>query len=76
MNTLPSRPTAADLLDAALTDLDRVTGEVIQHNACQMQHPKMRAWLVGNGREPDNGAAGIVSTTPRARIFSKLLRGG
>lgn len=75
MNTLPSRPTAADLLDAALADLDRVTSEVIQHNARQMQHPKMRAWLTADRREPDNGAAGIVSTAPHAQLIARMQRG-
>lgn len=73
MNT--STLTAADLLDAALADLERVTSEAIQHNAAQMQHPRMRAWLTGNGREPDNAAAGIVSTAPHAQLVARMRRG-
>ncbi|WP_418648514.1 hypothetical protein ACNQFN_08270 [Thauera butanivorans] len=63
------------LLDAALADLDRVTSEVIQHNAAQMQHPHMRAWLTADRREPDNGAAGIVSTAPHAQLIARMRRG-
>lgn len=74
-NTLPSRPTAADLLDAALADLERVTNDAIRHNARQMQHPKMRAWLTADRREPDNGAAGIVSTAPYAQLVARMRRG-
>lgn len=63
------------LLDAALADLERVTSEVIQHNARQMQHPKMRAWLTADGREPDNAAAGIVSTAPGTQLIARMRRG-
>ena len=75
MNTLPSRPTSADLLDAALADLDRAASEVMKHNWKQMQHPRIRAWLTSDRREPDNGVAGIVSTAPHAQIRARLLRG-
>lgn len=75
MHSLPSFPTAADLLTAALDDLERAASQVIQHNATQMLHPRMRAWLTGNGREPDNGAAGIVSALPYAQIVARMRRG-
>ncbi|CAH1745635.1 protein of unknown function [Thauera humireducens] len=75
MNTLPNSPTAADLLTAALADLERAASQVIQHNSVQMQHPRMRAWLTGNGREPDNGSSGIVSALPYAQIVARMRRG-
>lgn len=75
MNTLPSFPIAADLLTAALADLERAASQVIQHNSVQMQHPRMRAWLTGNGREPDNSQARIVSTLPYAQIVARMRRG-
>jgi hypothetical protein len=67
--------TAADLLDAALADLERVASQVIQHNAGRMRHPLIRDWLTGGGREPDNGVAGIVSTMPHAQIVARMRRG-
>lgn len=75
MNHLLSRPTAADLLDLAPADLERTTAEVLQHNWRQMQHPRMRAWLVGNGKEPQDGVAGIVSTAAAAQIRRQHQRG-
>lgn len=91
MNTLPTTEAIAtlrtaalaeidrlnhqSLLDAALADLERVTSAAIQHNARQLQHPKMRAWLTADGREPDNAAAGLVSTAPGAQLIARMRRG-
>ncbi len=75
MNHLPSRPTAADLLALALADLERTTSDVIAHNWRQMQHPRMRAWLTGTGKEPQDGAAGIVSTAAAEQIRRQRQRG-
>jgi len=63
------------LLDAARADLERVTSDAIRHNSRQMQHPKMRAWLTADRREPDNGVAGIVSTAPYAQLVARMRRG-
>lgn len=70
-----TNPTAAELLDAALLDLERVTSQVIQHNADRMQHPLIRDWLTGGGAEPIDTKAGIVSTAPAARIRLQIERG-
>lgn len=46
--------------------------EVIAHNFERMQHPRMRAWLQGEGREPSNAAIGIVSTAPAVAIHRRI----
>lgn len=68
-------PIAAELLDAALLDLERVTSQVIRHNAGRMQHPFIRDWLTGGGAEPIDKKVGIVSTAPAARIRLQIERG-
>lgn len=74
MNTLPSFPTAADLLDAALADLERATSDVIAHNSARMQHSFIRRWLTEGGAEPADKIVGIVSTAPAVRIQRALQR--
>ena len=68
-------PTAAELLNAALLDLERVTSQVIQHNAGRMQHPLIRDWLTGGGAEPSSRKVCIVRTAPAARIRLQIERG-
>lgn len=68
-------PTAAELLDAELLDLERVTSQVIRHNAGRMRHPLIRDWLTGGGAEPIDKKVGIVSTAPAARIRLQIERG-
>jgi hypothetical protein len=67
--------TAADLLDVALTDLERTTSAVIAHNSARMSHPLIRGWLTEGGAEPADRIVGIVSTAPAARIRLALRRG-
>lgn len=68
-------PTAAELLNAALLDLERITSQVIRHNADRMQHRLIRDWLTGGGAEPIDRKVGIVSTAPAARIRLQIERG-
>lgn len=70
-----TRPTAADLLDAALSDLEHTTSAAIAHNSARMSHPLIRAWLTEGGAEPADRIAAIVSTAPAARIHLALRRG-
>lgn len=59
-------------LNAALADLEQIHREIIAHNSEQMQHPRTRAWLRGEGREPSNTAIGIVSTAPTVAIHRRI----
>lgn len=73
--TTTTRPTAADLLDVALTDLERTTSAAIAHNSARMSHPLIRGWLTEGGAEPVDRIVGLVSTAPAARIHLALRRG-
>ncbi|MBP7639172.1 MAG: hypothetical protein KA733_00165 [Thauera sp.] len=70
-----TRPTAADLLDAALTDLEHITSAAIAHNSARMHHPLILGWLTEGGAEPADRIVGLVSTAPAARIHLALRRG-
>lgn len=73
-----TRPTAADLLDAALSDLEHTASTAIAHNSAhnsaRMHHPLILGWLTEGGAEPADRIVGLVSTAPAARIHLALQR--
>ncbi|MDO9597009.1 MAG: hypothetical protein Q7J47_04740 [Azoarcus sp.] len=72
-NTMPQAD-ADDLFDAFAL-LDRTRSDVIAHNAQRMNHPLVRAWLTGVGREPSARTTGMVSSSPAVRLEKRLEAG-
>lgn len=69
---LPAAEFIDPLLLDAIYDLERATSQVLSHNANRMKAPRVKSWLNGVGKEPQNGEVGIVSIMPAVQIRKRL----